>query len=195
MKTKALAIFSMIILLSLASYAQNSSKKLGIELNGGASFPLSELSHTKLNPGVGFEAIFHYRFIPHLGVYTGWGWNKLSADKSFSGDDVCFEETGYILGLQFIHPISNSSFSYYVRGGGVYKHIETENAEGDIINDTGHGLGFQAAGGIAYDFGKNWSLTTGARYNMLNRDADFEGVNRKLNYQYISVNLGIVKMF
>lgn len=195
MKTKVFTILSMVMLLSTGIFAQNNEKRFGFELTSGASVATKELSNTKLNPGGGFELLFHYRFISHLGVYAGWGWNKLSADDSFIGNDVCFEETGYIWGLQFTHPISDSPFSYYVRGGGLYNHIETENSEGDIINNTGHGLGFQIAGGVNYHLGKNWNLTGGLKFNSLNRDTDYDGDSKSFEYQYVSLRLGVVKHF
>jgi len=195
MKTKVFAVLSMVLLLSSAIFAQNSDKKFGFELNGGASVATQKMSNTSLNPGGGFELLFHYRFISHVGVYAGWGWNKLSADNSFAGKDICFEETGYVFGLQYMRPISNSPFSYYIRGGGLYNHIETENSKGEIINDTGHGLGFQVASGVNYSLRKNWSLTGGLKFNSLNRDTDFEGVSKNLTYQYLSLRLGVVKHF
>ncbi|RMG79159.1 MAG: opacity protein [Bacteroidetes bacterium] len=195
MKTKVLTIVGMVMLFTSGIFAQNSEKRFGFELNGGASLAAKELSNTSLNAGGGFEILLHYRFMTHLGAYAGWGWNKLPAENSFAGDDVCFEETGYVFGLQFMHPIGDSPFSYYVRGGGLYNHIETENAEGDIINDTGHGLGFQLASGVNYYLGKNWNLTGGVKFNSLNRDADFEGVSKSLDYQYISLRIGFVKQF
>jgi opacity protein-like surface antigen len=195
MKTKVFAILGLMILLTSGAFAQSSEKRFGFELNSGVSLPVSELDNAKLNTGFGFEGILHYRFMPHLGAYAGWGWNRLSADHSFAGEDVDFEETGYVVGLQFMHPIGNSPFSYYVRGGGLYNHIETENATGEIINDTGHGFGFQLGGGVSYNFGNNWSFAPGIKFSSLRPDADFEGVSRSLDYQYISLRIGIVKQF
>ncbi len=195
MKTKVFTIVGMIILLTSGVFAQNSEKKFGIELNGGISKATKKLSDTSLNAGGGFELLLHYRFMPHLGTYAGWGWNKFSADKSFAGNNVHFEETGYIFGLQFIHPIGNSPFSYYVRGGGLYNHIETENSEDDIINDTGHGFGFQSGVGINYYLGDNWNLMGSVKFNSVSRDTNFEGVSRNLDYQYVSLRVGVVKQF
>lgn len=195
MKTKVVAILGMFTLLSFATFAQNSDKKFGVELNGGAAFPVKDIGNTKLNAGGGFEGLFHYRFMPHLGVYAGWGWNKLSADNSFAGEDVCFEETGYVFGLQFMHPIADLPFSYYVRGAGLYNHIEVENADGDIVYDTGHGFGFQVAGGVNFNLGKNWSLNPGVKFNALNRDIDLEGGSMSIDYQYVAVRVGLVKTF
>ncbi len=195
MKTKVFTIAGMVMLLISSNvFAQNSEKKLGIELNGGVSMATKELSNTNLNVGGGFELLLHYRFMPHFGAYAGWGWNQFSTEKSFAGNDIHFEETGYILGLQFMHPIGDSPFSYYVRGGGLYNHIETESDD-DIINDTGHGFGFQLGGGINYYLGKNWNLMGGVKFNSLSRDTDFKGVSKTLDYQYVSLRVGVVKQF
>lgn len=195
MKTKVLVITSMFALLTLGAMAQKSDRKFSVEINAGAAFPVKETGETKLNPGAGFEGLLHYRFIPHLGVYAGWGWNKLSANNSFAGSDMCFEETGYVFGLQFMHPIADYPFSYYVRGAGLYNHIEIENADGEIIHDTGHGLGFQVAGGINFNLGENWSLNPGVKFNALSRDMDFEGISTTLDYQYIAIRVGVIRKF
>jgi opacity protein-like surface antigen len=195
MKTKGLIAFVMFAILSLNGIAQESEKRFGFELGSGASFATRQLAGTNLKTGFGFEGIFHYRFMPHLGVYGGWGWNKLAANYSFAGSDVCFEETGYVFGLQFKHPIGSLPLSYYLRAGGLYNHIEVENADGDIIGDTGHGFGFQLAAGVDYSLGKNWSLTPGVKFNSLSRDLEMGGTTTKLNLNYVSVRVGILKRF
>jgi hypothetical protein len=194
MKTKGLA-FVMLVLLSVSSFAQESEKRVGFELNSGLSVATQKINGTSLKPGFGFEGSLHYRFMPHLGVYAGWGWNRFGADESFAGNDVCFEETGYVFGLNFKHPIGNSKTMYYVRVGGLYNHIETENSAGDIIIDSKHGLGYQLAAGVDISLGKNWSFVPGFKFNSLSRDTDIEGVSKQLNYQYISARIGIFKKF
>ncbi len=194
MKTKGL-VLAMLVLLSISSFAQESERRFGFELNSGASIATKKIDDVSLNPGFGFEGTFHYRFMPHLGVYAGWGWNRFGSEESFTGNDVCFEETGYVFGLNFKHPIGTSKLAYYVRAGALYNHIETENAGGDIINDSKHGFGYQFAGGIDIKLGKNWSLTPGLKFNSLSRDTEYEGTSKKLDYQYISARIGIAKKF
>lgn len=196
MKTNVFVLLGLLMLITSATFSQTTEKRFAFELNGGASFPLTELNNTKLNTGFGFEGIFHYRFIKHTGVYVGWGWNRMAADHSFAGDDICFEETGYIFGLQFMHPIADSRFSYYFRAGGLYNHIETENTDGEIINDSKHGLGYQLGGGVNYSLSNKWSLNMGVKYNSLNRDSEFKDTTESLDYKYLSaVRVGIVKHF
>ena len=195
MKTKVLLLTIVLIILSLYSSAQEKENRWGFELNSGASFATSKLNDADLNPGFGFEGVFHYRFLPHTGFYGGWGWNLFGADNSFAGADVCFEETGYVLGLQFKHPLGNSPLSYYLRAGGLYNHIEIDNSDGKIIMDSGHGLGWQLAGGLEFNLGRNWSLTPGVKFNALNRDVENVGVNVPLELNYVQVRFGILKKF
>ena len=194
MKTIVLT-FTMLILLSISSFTQESGKRVGFELNSGASMAIKKIDGASLNPGFGFEGIFHYRLMPHLGIYTGWGWNRFGADESFAGNDVCYEETGYVLGINFKYFIVDSKLAYYVRAGALYNHIETENANGDIVNDTKHGLGYQVAVGIDIPFGKGWSLTPGLKFNNLSRETAWEGLSKTINYQYLSARVDIMKRF
>jgi len=193
MKTKGL--IAILVLLSVSSFAQQKEKRLGFELSGGASFATKDLYDAELKTGLGFEGILHYRFMPYTGIYAGWGWNKFSANESFAGKNMDFEETGYMLGLQFKHPFGTSPVSYYLRAGGLYNHIEIENKEGDITEDTGHGFGWQVAGGVDIPFGRNWSITPGVKFNSLTKYLDIEGTSTQLDMDYISVRVGVLKNF
>jgi hypothetical protein len=195
MKTKAIFIGIIFLFLILPTQAQTTDSRWGFELSSGLSMATKKLSGAKLNPGLGFEGIFHYRFAQHTGVYAGWGWNRLGADNSFAGNDVCFEETGHVMGLQYKRALGSSPVSWYLRAGALYNHIETENADGDIINDTGHGWGWQLAGGIDLPLGKSWSLTPGVKFNSLTPETSFDGTPRQLDYRYLQVRVGIRKSF
>lgn len=201
MKVNVIILAIVMNIVSSKAIAQSSCcppyKKFGVEQNAGVPIPTSKLVGAKLNPRVGGELLLHYNFMPHLGLYGGWGWNQLSADKSFAGDDVDFEETGYIVGLEWKHPFfCSSSLSYYLRGGALYNHIEIENnPEGSIIGDTGHGWGYQFAGGLDISLGKNFHLTPGVKFNSLKRSLNFEGQTYKLRYNYLSIRIGLLYEF
>lgn len=194
MKTKVLLLTALIVVFHFAGKAQEKEKRFGFELSTGASVATKKLGGSTLNPGVGFEGIFHYRFMSHTGVYGGWGWNKFGADESVFGNNRDFEETGYVFGLQFKHPIGERSTSYYLRAGGLYNHIEIEN-DGYITHDSGHGFGWQLAGGLDFQLGKNWSLTPGVKFNSLKRDIENEGVNVPLDLNYLQLRIGLLKKF
>jgi len=194
MKTKGLIGLALFALLTLKSTGQEEETKFGIELNGGVSFATRELGGINLNTGAGFETVFHYRFMNHLGVYAGWGWNKFSTDETFAGSSVDFEETGYVVGLQFKRLIGASPISYYARLGGLYNHIEIEEGD-EIIEDTGHGLGFQIAAGVDIPLGANWNINPGIKFNAISRDLDNNGNTTNLDLNYVMIRVGIVKNF
>jgi hypothetical protein len=194
MKTKVLLVTVIMLVFLFSGNAQESDKRFGFEVSTGASVATKKLGGATLNPGVGFEGIFQYRFLPHFGAYGGWGWNKFGADESVFGNNIDFEETGYVLGLQFKHPIGQSKTSYYLRAGGLYSHIEVEDG-GDVTLNSGHGLGWQAAGGFDFQLGNNWSLTPGVKFNSLNRDVDNEGTNVPLDLNYLQLRIGLCKKF
>jgi opacity protein-like surface antigen len=194
MKTKVLLVLMLSVIFSFTVHAQEKDKRFAFEINGGLSVPTKEFVEG-IRMGFGFEGTFQYRFMPHTSVYGGWGANWLSTESTNSDDNMDYEETGYVLGLDFRHPIGDSKLSYYLRAGALYNHIETENAEGEILNDTKHGPGFQLAGGLAINLGNNWSLTPGLKFNYLSRDIEYESTSTQLDYQYISVRIGIAKRF
>ena len=183
------------LILILSSQSADAQKKWSFELKPGVNFPTKDLHDAKLKTGFGFEGVLAYRFMPHLAAYAGWSWNKFNADKSFAGNDTDFEETGYSFGLQFIHPISNSNISYLIKAGGIYNHIETENSAGNIINDTGHGLGWQAGAGVSIPMGNRWNLVPEVRYRSLTRDIKIGNEKIPVDLNYVSAGIGISYTF
>jgi hypothetical protein len=195
---KSSSILAIVIgaILILTSQSANAQKRWSFELKSGANFATKKLGNATLKTGFGFEGTFAYKFMPHLAVYTGWSWNKFAASQSFAGANVDFDETGYYFGLQFIHPISEKSkINFLIKCGGTYNHIETENSAGKIINDTGHGLGWQAGGGITIPMGKRWLLIPEVRYRSLSRDVKIGDGATAVDLNYISTGIGISYSF
>lgn len=195
MRTKVMLSIALSLLATVLTFGQEKENRFGIEINGEVSFVSSDLAGANLNTGLGFETILQYRFMPYTSVYGGWGWVNFNADESFAGPDMDFEQTGYILGLQFMRQIGSSPVSYFARAGLLYSHIETENNDGDIISNTGHGVGYQVAGGIEVAMGNNWSLAPGIKFNSLSGETEIEGMNYQLDHRYVSARIGVIKRF
>lgn len=195
-KDNGLKIIVGVVLLMTTSVATaQKENNWSIEARGGANFATKELGNANLKTGFGFEGALAYRFMPHLGAYVGWSWNRFAADQSFAGTNIDFEETGYFLGLQFIHPIGDSKINYMLKGGGTYNHIETENSAGDIINDTGHGFGWQIGGGITVPLGERFQLIPEVRYRSLSRKITIGETSTPVDLNYISTSVGISYSF
>ncbi len=182
--------FFLLIVLLMISHTAFAQKKWGFELRPGVNFATKKLGDASLNAGFGFEGVLAYKFMPHFAAYAGWSWNKFAADNSFAGSNVNFEETGYCFGLQFIHLVHGLKGSYMIKGGGIYNHIETENSAGKIINDSGHGLGWQLGAGMVFPLGKRWQLIPELRYRSLARNIKTGDSNTPVDLNYISAGIG-----
>jgi opacity protein-like surface antigen len=162
-----------------------------LEIRGGTAFPTQKLGGADLDTGFGFEGSVAYRLMPHLAGYAGWGWNQFSAERSFAGADVDFEETGYTFGLQFVHPFGMSKIHYALRAGGIFNHIEAENTDGDIVGDSDHGFGWQIDAGLEIPFGDRWQVKPGVRYRALSSNIDVDNTETAVDLNYLSVGAGL----
>jgi hypothetical protein len=195
MRTLKLVTIIMFALAVTVTHAQEESSKFSFELNAGPSYAIQNLAETDLDLGVGFEGLLHYKFMPHMGVYAGWGWNKFASDGTFDGIEADFEETGYQFGLQYSHPIRSSGISWFVRAGGLYNHIEVEDPDGEIVGDTGHGLGYHAGTGLEISLGSKWSISPIVKFHSLNRDVEINENNQNLDLKYLSLRVGLTRAF
>lgn len=174
------------------SHAQD---RWNLELRPGVNYATRDISDADLGLGFGGELTIAYRFMPHLAAYAGWSYNNFAVDQSFAGKDASFEETGYTFGLQFIHPIGESEIKYLLRAGGTYNHIEIENNAGDIVIDSGHGLGWQAEAGLAIPISNKFSLLPSVRYRSLSREITINNVITDASLNYLSVGIGLSLAF
>lgn len=78
-----------------------------------------------------------------------------------------------------------------VKGGGTYNHIETENSDGKMINDTGHGLGWQAGAGITIPVSKRLLLIPEVRYRSLSRNITIDNTTTAADLNYVSAGAGL----
>jgi hypothetical protein len=185
-----LAIF--MLLYAQLGFAQ---KCWSVNVRSNINFPTKKLGDATLKTGVGFEGVFAYQFLPNLSAYAGWGWNQFYANESFLGSQVDFEETGYSFGLQFTHPIANTNVNYLIYSGAIYNHIETENKDGKIINDTGHGFGWQIGSGVNIPIGNNFQVVPEIRYRTLIRDINDGTKVTSVDLNYVSASLGMTFSF
>jgi opacity protein-like surface antigen len=190
MKTKVVLALTFLVLLSATATAQDKVKRFAFELSGGPSFATSEFA-VGLKPGFGTDGTFHYSFLPKFGVYAGWGANWISSENIDSDLNRDYEETGYMLGLQFKQPVGTSRSAFFLRAGALYSHIEVENDNGDILEDTGHGFGVQLAAGVEFDLGSSWSISPVVKHNFLSRDHN----GADTDFNYLTVRVGIKKSF
>jgi hypothetical protein len=167
-----------------AAHAQG---RWGAELRPSINFPLQDLNGTELASGPGAEFNVSYRLLERLSVYAGWGWFEFSPKE---GLDKQFEETGYVFGLRFLHPI-NDVFHYTLSAGSVYGHLEMAEPDGEIIADTGHGFGWQAEAGIGISLSDHVMFVPSVRYHTVSRELTLSDTTTTLDLRYLSVGIGV----
>lgn len=191
MKNLIITIAALLVLSGFNQITAQTNNRWSLEFRPGVDYATTDISNADLGIGFGLEGTIAYRFMPHLAAYAGWSWNHFDVDQSFAGSDANFEETGYTFGLQFIHPIGETTLSYLVRLGGTFNHIEIENSNGDIIIDSGHGLGWQAEAGLVISLSEKFSLLPSVRYRSLSREIEIENINTSVDLNYLSVGAGL----
>lgn len=179
----------------LTAEVASAQSRISWELRAGVDFATQELGNADLNTGFGLDGMLSYRFMPHTSVFGGWGWHRFTSDDSFAGANMDFEETGYTFGLEYLHPLGNAPLDFYLRGGGIYNHIEVENSDGDITADSDHGLGWQIEGGLAFDLGNRWMLKPGIRYRALSRDIEVSNITTDIDLTVFNTSIGISRTF
>lgn len=194
MKTKMIIAIIIMATITMNSMAQEKNGRFGLELRPGASLATAKLGDAELKPGMGFEGTLQFTLWKGTSLCAGWGWNKFASDESFAGSNLDFEETGYIMGLRYTYTLPATSLGLFMRVGAIYNHIEVED-DSDIIADSGHGWGWQAEAGVEIPLGMGWRLRPGLKYQSLNRDLTVGNANRNVDLSYLSLGVGISKLF
>jgi hypothetical protein len=195
-KAMRLNVKNALVLLCLSplfSFAQNEHWR--VNLRGSGDFPTTKLAGANLEPGWGADLDISYNFMPHLGVYAGWGLHVFKTDDAPLYREYDFVETGYNAGLRFQHPIGETKFSYLAGAGAIYKHIEVENSSNDLVDDSEHGFGWEAELGVSYPVIKCIDVSLFGRYRALSREINLTGTTSPADLNYISGGIGITCRF
>ncbi len=182
-------------ILPMALAAQGEAKRGGFEINGGMALSTRFPGDVISNIGAGGEALLHYRFTKHLGLYGGWGYNAFRSDYEPARHRCDFEETGYIIGLQYKRPMEFSNVSVFVRGAFQYKHIEIEDPSGELLFDTTHGPGWQAGFGLDLPISGKWSVVPELKFSALTERKESGTFEAIPDRSYFSVRIGMLKIF
>lgn len=195
MKTKVLLAAVLLTILPASLMAQKDEQRGGFEVNGGLSASVPSPGETVNSVGAGAEALIHWRVVNYVGVYGGWGYNAFRNEFEPAGHRCDFEETGYVLGLQYKRPFDSTGAQVFIRGGLQYKHIEIEDPTGELLFDTTHGFGWQLGLGVDFPLGENWSLVPELKYSSLPENWGPATAYSIPDRNYFSVRMGILKKF
>jgi hypothetical protein len=191
--TRAAAALPLLLLAGRPALAQSQSR-WSLEATGDAAIPTRTLAGADLKTGGGFGANARYRFMPHLAAYAGWEWHLQQTEQLLAGETLDLNDNGYTLGLRFEHPLVARTAGW-LRAGGLANHIEIENADGVIIQDTGHGLGWEVGGGLTFPIAPRFALMPGVRYRTLSSDVEFGGSTKSSTLSYVTMGIGLAYTF
>lgn len=180
---------------ALAPHATH-AQRVTIDLRAATGFPSADLADAALDPGYGFGTSIAWRAQEHMHLYGGWDWLHFTAEQSFAGSDLDFDETGYTFGLRFEHPWRGASrLLYRLEAGGTYKHIEVEDADGDPVVDSKHGLGYELGAGLLVPIGRGWRMAPTLRWRALRRDFEIGNVTTSGDLRYVGLEVGLSRRF
>lgn len=181
------------LFMSMVPAAIQAQSKWTLEFRPSLNFPTTYLADSKLNIGFGFDGQVLYRFMPHTSVYAGWGWNMFPQNKS-QGNEFSNEETGYTFGLQFMRAFPNTEIRYFLKGGGVYNHLEIEKGN-ELYTDSGHELGWQIETGVSLPLDLGIAINPSIRYRQLSGTIIKDAHRQAFDLNYLSVGVGVSKTF
>lgn len=172
MKTHSKGIRRLLLILGVSilffPFQTKAQHNWSLNFRPAANFASNYLGDATLKNGFGAEATIGFQIFPQIAAYAGWGWNQFSTDNLYEYSHVDVQENGYKAGLTFTQPLGNSKINYLLGAGAIYKHLEIEDSEGTILNDSKYGLGFEAETGFVFLLGEKFNLSPTIRYQELN---------------------------
>ncbi len=172
-----------------------SQERWSVEFRPGINFPTEQIMEVDVSTGFGFEFSASYNLFSHLHFYAGVSWNEFKTDEELGDTYLDLEEAGLTFGLQFVLPLAESRFSYLLRGGALYNQLELEDIEGNKYAESGYGFGWQVETGIGFKISNTWSLRPMFRYRTTIREFEILESPARVDLNYYSVAIGLVKRF
>jgi opacity protein-like surface antigen len=171
-------------------------QRWAVEFRANGALPTQDIGADELNNGIGLEGTVRYNIFPHLAIYAGWDWIHFGTE-SLAGADADVEETGYAFGARFEHPFKGETGTpaWWLRVGGTWDHVEIEDDAGDIIADSGHGLGWEVGAGLSLAVKEAWTFTPGLRYRSLSHDIRSPAFTSEVDLRYITFEIGVAFAF
>lgn len=194
---RMLGLISVTAAVLTAAPPLEAQERWSLELTAGPAVPTGDLGDLDLNTGLAFGGTVSAKILPHFAIYGGWDWVHFSSDETGIDGELDVEETGYVFGLRWEHPLRGEVGFPKLRlqAGGTYKHIEIEDEEGELVADSDHGLGWEAGAGLTMSVGERWTVTPGLRFRSLSRELDLGMGERSMDLRYVAFELGVAWIF
>lgn len=192
---KTIKIFSLFVLIILITQTLTAQKNFAFDLRGGVNVATEDFGDADLNTGCGLDVQFMYLPVSHFGVFAGWTYNNTDTDRTFVGNNVEYEENGFMGGIEFNYPVFTPEIGLFIRGGALYNKLEVNDADGDLLRETDHEWGWQTAAGVDVKLGDMLHILPTVKFNSLTTEMLDESGMNDANLRYLSYGLGVRMMF
>lgn len=181
-------LIALAVALALQSAPAVAQNRFSVDLNVGGAFPTEKLGGVDLKEGFGLGFTGNVRVMPHMHIYGGWDYHRFVTKQLLLGNEYDIDDTGYAFGAKFQHPVL-PKLDLWARGGGIYNHIELEGDGGDIVDDSGHELGWEAGGGAAFLITDRFSIMPAARYRTFSTELTIGQTTIPVDLSYVTAEV------
>ncbi|HEX6041640.1 outer membrane beta-barrel protein [Longimicrobium sp.] len=200
MKKTSLGLFSLVAAAAFAVPAHAQIPNItpfSLEVRGGLAVPTGDFGEKvgddpSVETGYTVGANATYHFMPLLGVYAGYTYNRFGLD-GFDGVDVV--DQGLSAGVRVAVPTPLIPIDPYLKAGVVYNRVGFEFDEGDDggelddATESDQSLGFEVGAGIGIGLGPKLSFTPQVTYTRYEPQFDGEGI--EVNVEHVRVDVGL----
>jgi len=184
------------LLTLLQSTSVDAQERWGIELRGSGGISTQDVDREAYETGFGLGGTVQYRFLSSVAAYGGYHYTQFNVMETIAGPDMHLEETGYVAGLRFERPLrEGSGTSGWLRTGLTYDNLEIEDSAGDIVEESGHGFGWEFGAGLLVPVIAGWNVTPGIRYRSTSRDFGIGNATVPVELQHVAFEMGIARRF
>ncbi|HEX8274697.1 MAG TPA: outer membrane beta-barrel protein [Longimicrobiaceae bacterium] len=163
-----------------------------LEVRGGLAFPSGDFGETAEDVGevesgytVGANATYH--FMPLLGIYAGYTYNRFGVEGL---DELDVNDHGFNAGLRLAVPTPLLPIDPYVKGGVVYNKLGfTFDGDDEDFVDSDSSLGFEVGAGIGIGLGPKLSFTPQVTYTRY--EPKYDGESDDFTVQHLRADVGL----
>lgn len=162
------------------------------EVRGGLVFPTGDFGESEEDVGevtsgftVGANATYH--FMPLLGIYAGYTYNRFGVEGL---EDLDVNDHGFNAGLRLAIPTPLLPIDPYVKGGAVFNKLGfTYDGDDEDFIDSDNSLGFEVGAGVGIVLGPTLSFTPQVTYTRY--EPKYDGEGDSFTVQHLRADVGL----
>ena len=193
-----LAVLALAIIGTTSASAQSSTPDSGwnLQQRGGLALAVEDFGDADLGVGYGIQLTGGYQFPQRIGLYAGWTWFRFNTDDSFAGPDVEVDESGFMAGLRYEHPVRvGMPATLQLQLGTVYDEVELEGGDGTLIATSDRDFAWATSAGLEFPLGEGWRFGPAVRFRSLSPGFEVGGVDVETDLTHLSIDLGLSQRF